>query len=227
VSDVFNSCPTLFLINPLLIYFMKFKAVIFDFGNVIINIDFKRIYQTFAQFTSKNEAYIEKQIVDNQLFRRYESGQFSDEEFREIIRQTLGFPLSDAEVDKAWNAILLDIPADRIELIKKIRQKYPVYLLSNTNNIHIKASNAYLRKAHGISNLDQLFDQLFLSYEMGMWKPDAEIYHHVLKKIKLQPNEALFLDDNLKNIESANALGIQTILVEPPTSITEYCKNLF
>jgi glucose-1-phosphatase len=135
--------------------------------------------------------------------------------------------LSDAEIDKAWNAILLDIPAERIELIKKIRQKYPIYLLSNTNNIHIKASNDYLKKAHGISHLDQLFDQLFLSYEMGMWKPDVEIYNSVLKQIKLQPNEVLFLDDNLKNIETANTLGIQTILVEPPTSITEYCKNIF
>ena len=206
---------------------MKFKAVIFDFGNVIINIDFKRIYQTFAIYTSKSETYIEKQITDNQLFRRYESGQFTDEEFREIIRQILGFPLSDTEIDKAWNAVLLDIPVDRIELIKKIRQKYPVYLLSNTNNIHIKASNDYLQKEHGISNLDQLFDQLFLSYEMGMWKPDADIYYHVLKKIKLQPNETLFLDDNIKNIESASAIGLQTILVKPPTSITEYCKNIF
>ncbi|WP_435355619.1 HAD family hydrolase [Emticicia sp. SJ17W-69] len=206
---------------------MKFKAVIFDFGNVIINIELKRIYQAFAQFTSKSEAYIEKQITDNQLFRRYESGQFTDDEFREIIRQTLGFPLSDIEVDKAWNAILLDIPTERIALIKKIRQNYPVYLLSNTNNIHIKASNDYLRKAHNISHLDQLFDQLFLSYEMGMWKPDAEIYHYVLKKLKLQPHEVLFLDDNQKNIESANAIGIQTILVEPPTSILEYCKNIF
>jgi epoxide hydrolase-like predicted phosphatase len=206
---------------------MKFKAVIFDFGNVIINIEFQRIYQTFAKFTSKPVAYIEKRITEDQIFRRYETGQFSDEEFREVIRQTLGFPLSDHEIDTAWNAILLDIPSDRIELINKIRQKYPVYLLSNTNNIHITASNNYLKKTHGISNLSHLFDKLFLSYEMGMWKPDAEIYHHVLKKIKLQPNETLFLDDNLHNIESAKKLGMHTILVEPPTSITEYCKNIF
>eukprot|EP01041_Mallomonas_annulata_P028795 gene28795-50682_t len=108
---------------------MKFKAVIFDFGNVIINIEFQRIYQTFAKFTSKPIAYIEKRITEDQIFRRYESGQFTDEEFREVIRQTLGFPLSDHEVDTAWNAILLDIPTDRIDLIHKIRQKYPVFLL--------------------------------------------------------------------------------------------------
>lgn len=206
---------------------MKFKAVIFDFGNVIINIEFQRIYQTFAKFTSKPVAYIEKRITEDQIFRRYESGQFTDEEFREVIRQTLGFPLSDHQVDTAWNAILLDIPTDRIELISNIRQKYPVYLLSNTNNIHITASNNYLKKAHGIKNLDILFDKLYLSYEMGMWKPDAEIYHEVLRLNKLQPNEVIFFDDNLHNIESAKAIGMQTILVEAPTSIVEYCKNIF
>ncbi|GAB2650773.1 HAD family phosphatase [Emticicia sediminis] len=206
---------------------MKFKAVIFDFGNVIINIEFQRIYQTFAKFTSKSPAYIEKKITEDQIFRRYESGQFTDEEFREVIRQTLGFPLSDHEVDTAWNAILLDIPTDRIDLIHNIRQKYPVYLLSNTNNIHITASNNYLKKAHGINNLDLLFDKLYLSYEMGLWKPDAEIYREVLRANKLQPNEVIFFDDNHHNIESAKAIGMQTILVEPPTSIVEYCKNIF
>lgn len=206
---------------------MKFKAVIFDFGNVIINIEFQRIYQTFAKFTSKSPAYIEKKITEDQIFRRYESGQFTDEEFREVIRQTLGFPLSDHEVDTAWNAILLDIPTDRIDLINNIRQKYPVYLLSNTNNIHITASNNYLKKTHGIKSLDLLFDKLYLSYEMGLWKPDAEIYREVLRANKLQPNEVIFFDDNLHNIESAKAIGMQTILVEPPTSIVEYCKNIF
>lgn len=206
---------------------MKFKAVIFDFGNVIINIELQRIYNTFAKFTSKTPTYIEKRLEEDQIFRRYESGQFTDEEFREVIRQTLGFPLSDKEIDTSWNAILLDIPTDRIELIKNIRLKFPIYLLSNTNNIHIEASNLYLKKQHSIENLDLLFDKVFLSYQMGMWKPDVEIYHTVLKQIKLQPHEALFLDDNLKNIESAKAIGMQTILVEPPTSITEYCKNLF
>jgi putative hydrolase of the HAD superfamily len=206
---------------------MKFKAVIFDFGNVIINIEFQRIYQTFAKFTSKPIAYIEKRITEDQIFRRYESGQFTDEEFREIIRQTLCFALSDKEVDTAWNAILLDIPIERIDLINNIRKKYPVYLLSNTNNIHISASNNYLNEAHGIKNLDVLFDKLYLSYEMGMWKPDTEIYYEVLRSINLEPNEVIFFDDNLQNIESAKAIGMQTILVEPTTSIVEYCKNIF
>jgi len=206
---------------------MKFKAVIFDFGNVIINIDIPRTFQAFSNLTGKKQAAIEKLITEGQLFRRYESGQFTDIEFREIVRQTVGFPLSDLEVDKAWNALLLDIPKERIELLKEIRKKYPIYLLSNTNNIHIEASNNYLKKTFGFKHLDELFDQLFLSYEIGMWKPDTEIYHYVLDSLNLRPHEVLFLDDNQKNIESAKGLGMQTILVEHPTSINEYCKTIF
>ncbi len=206
---------------------MKFKAVIFDFGNVIINIDIPRTFQAFATLTGKRQAVIEKLVSENQLFRRYETGQFTDIEFREIVRQTVGFPLSDTEVDRAWNSLLLDIPQRRIDLLKEIRRKYPIYLLSNTNNIHIEASNSYLKKAFGYRHLDELFDQLFLSYEIGMWKPDTEIYQYVLDEINLKPHEVLFLDDNPHNIQSASALGMQTILVEPPTCITEYCKTIF
>ena len=206
---------------------MKFKAVIFDFGNVIINIDVPRTFQAFSKLTGKKQTVIEKLVTDNQLFRRYETGHFTDIEFREIVRQTVGFPLSDHEVDTAWNSLLLDIPEDRIQLLKEIRKKCPIYLLSNTNNIHIEASNNYLKKTFGFKHLNELFDQLFLSYEIGMWKPDADIYHHVLKTINLKPQEVVFLDDNAHNIQSASALGMHTILVEPPTSITEYCKTIF
>ncbi len=160
------------------------------------------------------------------MFRRYETGQFSDEEFREIIRQIIGFPLSNAEVDFAWNAILLDIPKKRIELLRQIRKKYPIYLLSNTNNIHIIASNMYLKDKHQIENLDELFNQVFLSYQMGLWKPDTEIYKVVSEKINILPENILFLDDNLKNIESAAKFGWQTILVEPTSDITHYCQSL-
>ncbi|MFN3850564.1 MAG: HAD family hydrolase [Spirosomataceae bacterium] len=204
---------------------MKFKAVVFDFGNVIINIDIPRTFQAFAELTSKPVKSIEKLIADNQLFQRYETGKFTDDEFREVVRQTLGFPLSDREIDDAWNALLLHIPSERIELISEIRKKYPIYLLSNTNNIHIEKSNQYIKKEFN-QTLDGLFDKLYLSYEMGLWKPEKAIYRAVLDDLKLQPNDVLFLDDNKANIESAKEMGIQTILVEPPTSIIEYFAEI-
>ncbi len=201
---------------------MKFKAVVFDFGNVIINIDVPRTFQTFASLTGKKQEAVEKLIADSQLFKRYETGQFEDDEFREIVRQTLGFPLSDKEIDEAWNSLLLDIPKERIELISALRLKYPIYLLSNTNHIHIKASNCYIKRNFNGYILHDWFDKLYLSYEMGLWKPEKSIYYSVLKDLNLAPNEVLFLDDNKANIESAKEIGIQTILVEPTKTINQY-----
>jgi glucose-1-phosphatase len=201
---------------------MKFKAVVFDFGNVIINIDIPRTYQSFATITGKNKELIEKQFTEYQLFRRYETGQFEDDEFREIVRQVLGFPLSDKEINDAWNSILLDIPEERIHLISAIRQKYPIYLLSNTNHIHIQASNCYIKKKFNGEKLSDWFDKLYLSYEMGLWKPEKAIYQTVINDLKMSPNGVLFIDDNIANIESAKGMGIQTILVEPTKSINHY-----
>lgn len=201
---------------------MKFKAIIFDFGNVIIDIDVPRTFQNFSKLTNKKPELVEQLFAENQIFMRYETGKFDDIEFREVVRQTLGFPLSDYEVDLAWNSLLLEIPKRRIELLLKLREKYPVYLLSNTNNIHIKQSEKYIKKTFGFSNLKELFDEAFLSYEIGLWKPDNSFYKHVLRKIGCEPNEVLFLDDNQKNVESSREIGINTIHVEPPKCITEY-----
>lgn len=205
---------------------MKFKAIIFDFGNVIIDIDIPRTFNNFAKLTSKRPEVVERLFVENQVFMRYETGKFDDIEFREVVRQVLGFPLSDAEVDLAWNALLLEIPKRRIELLLKLREKYPVYLLSNTNNIHIKQSEKYIKKTFGFSTLNELFDEAFLSYEIGLWKPDNAFYMHVLTKIGCEPKEVLFLDDNQKNVESSRAIGINTIHVEPPKCITEYFSEI-
>jgi glucose-1-phosphatase len=212
VSGVFRLTP--FLQTPFT-PLMNFKALIFDFGNVIINIDVPLVFKEFAKISGKNATCIEQLFAENQLFRRYETGQFTDDEFREIVRQTIGFPFSDKQVDDTWNALLLDIPQERIDLLKKLRRKYPIYLLSNTSSIHIIQSNKYIKEKFGINGLADIFDKPFLSYEMEMWKPDDEIYLTVLKEIGMKPHEVVFLDDNTFNIEAAKNLGIQTILVNP------------
>jgi epoxide hydrolase-like predicted phosphatase len=205
---------------------MKFKAIIFDFGNVIIDIDIPRTFQNFARFTGKKVDVVERLFAENQVFRRYELGLFNDEEFREVVRQILGFPLSDYEIDTSWNALLLEIPKKRLELLQRLREKYPIFLLSNTNHIHIQESEKYLKKTFGIASLSHIFDEVFLSYEAGFWKPDAAFYHYVLDKIGFSAKDVLFLDDNLKNVESARNIGIPTIWVEPPKCITTYFEEI-
>ncbi len=204
----------------------KYKAVIFDFGNVIIDIDLDKTFEAFARLSFKDKDKIKQIFEENEIFRRYETGMFEDDEFREIVRQSIGFPLNDPEIDEAWNALLLTVPEERITLLRNLRERVPVYLLSNTSAIHINACQQYFRKEHDIKDMSELFDGIFLSYKMGLWKPDPLIYLKVLEELDLTPGEVLFLDDNPHNVEAAIALGIDTIKVEPPAGATAYINYL-
>lgn len=202
------------------------KAIIFDFGNVIINIDVPRTFEAFSRLSGKSPQRIKSLFEQFQLFKRYESGMFNDLEFREIVRQIVGFPFNDAEIDEAWNALLLDIPDERIELIKQLSLRYPIYLLSNTNNIHIEESNKLFQRQFGIKTVKSLFTAAFYSYEIGLWKPDIAIYRYILKEINLNANEVIFLDDNFDNIHAAKSLGIESYLVTKEQDIL-YHLNKF
>jgi putative hydrolase of the HAD superfamily len=142
------------------------------------------------------------------------------------VRELLGFSdLSDEAIDTAWNSLLLDLPPERVALLQKLSESYRIFLLSNTSSIHITQVNKILEASTGIERLDHLFETVFLSYEMGLMKPDAQIYLNVLEQAGLQAEETLFLDDNLDNINGASKLGIDTIHVQKPLTILEYLKD--
>ena len=143
-------------------------------------------------------------------FLQYEKGMIDDNEFRRAIRNIYSFEGEDTLIDTCWNAMLLDIPPARIDLLKSLKSKYRTFLLSNTNAIHVKCFNESLQKAYGMECLDELFEKVYYSHILRMRKPDAEIYQYVLKENKLNAGETLFIDDNIKNIEGARSIGIQT-----------------
>lgn len=203
----------------------KFEAIIFDFGNVIIDIDFELVFKGFAESSGKSVEAVKKRMEDSQVFRRYESGFFENPEFREVIRQTIGFPFNDAEIDRIWNSMLLHIPPNRIELIRYLNTKYPVYLLSNTNPLHIHWCNEYLKEKFAINSVHELFKKVFLSYEIELWKPDELIYKHVLNEINLSAKDVIFFDDNMANIEAARNVGIQSVQITPKFGIMDYFKE--
>jgi epoxide hydrolase-like predicted phosphatase len=202
------------------------KAVIFDFGNVIINIDVEKTILAFSELTFKSPARIRQLFADAEVFKKYETGFYSDDEFRDVIRQILSYPLNDQEIDQAWNALLLDVPKKRLDFLESLKMKYPIYLLSNTNNIHIEQCKQYFRTRFGITNFESIFNETFLSYKMGLWKPDYKIYDAVIDKVSLKPHEILFLDDNQDNIDAASDLGIQCIKINPPECFTEILEHI-
>tara|TARA_B110000967_G_C18698676_1_gene466681 strand:+ start:95 stop:715 length:621 start_codon:yes stop_codon:yes gene_type:complete len=184
------------------------KAIIFDLGAVILNINYQNTIDAFTKLGVQNASTFYSKKVQTELFNQIETGRITAEEFL-ITLQRKTNKATINQVKEAWNAMLLDLPDDRIELIKVLKSKYRIYLLSNTNSIHIDA----FKKQLGIvkwQEFSDLFDKMYLSHEVGMRKPNAEIFEHILAEQKLKAEEVFFIDDSPQHIEGAKKIGIQT-----------------
>jgi putative hydrolase of the HAD superfamily len=155
----------------------------------------------------------------------YEKGFMTDAEFRDFVRQVYAIKGDDASLDKSWNAMLVDIPLAKLNLLHSLKTKFNVFLLSNTNNIHLQYINEQMLPGiTGDSSLDPFFHKTYYSHIMKKRKPDADIFEQVLEENGLLPAETLFLDDNSSNIQGASGLGIQTLHVVTPTLMLDYFK---
>lgn len=185
------------------------KNIILDLGGVIINLDIQQPFDAFKKLFADNYLEIEAAFKEVNLFNKFEVGKVTAEEF--ILFFLNRHPnLTPKQVVAIWNSMLLDIPKERIVLIRKLALKYNVFLLSNTNEIHLTQINNYLFDTYGITSINSLFKKAYFSHEVGFRKPDAEIFKFVLNENKLNPSETLFIDDSIEHIQSANQLGIIT-----------------
>ena len=192
----------------------KIKNIIFDLGGVIINIDYSLLIEAFSKIGLPHfEAYF-SQKEQKKLFDLYEKGMISSQDFREELKKQCKPGTSDADIDAAWNAMLLDLPKKRLDLLLNIKNTYRTFLLSNTNEIHMVFINNYLQKMFQIKNLEKHFEKVYLSYEVKMRKPDAEIFELILNQNNLLKEETLFIDDSLQHVDSARSFGLSTILLD-------------
>jgi HAD superfamily hydrolase (TIGR01509 family) len=199
----------------------KVKFLIFDLGGVIINLNTHHTIEAFAQLTGKSTDFIINYSKTHEGFHQYEKGLISDADFREMIRDIAPILLTDEAIDKAWNAMILDLPTERITLLQRLKERYFIFLLSNTNNIHMVSVNK-VRAESGIIPFDELFIKDYYSHQMGKRKPDADIFEQVLAENEMKAEEALFLDDNYDNIKGAANLGINTLHVTSPNLLFDY-----
>lgn len=188
----------------------KYKNIIFDLGGVLLNIDYSLVTKAFSALGLSNFDELYSKAHQTKLFDLYEKGQISSEAFRNHVKTCFSTPIDDNTIDKAWNAMLLDLPPERLHLLQQLKTGHRTFLLSNTNDIHIQYINKYLQETFGIAELSGYFEKVYLSYEVGMRKPDAEIFELVLSENNLDPNETLFIDDSIQHIEGAKKLGIHT-----------------
>lgn len=191
---------------------MNFKAIIFDLGGVILDIDYEATINAFKELGKENFEELYTQANQTKLFDRFETGMISPDEFRDEIRNYLGYDLEDGMIDDAWNALLGDLPEERIELLRKLKKDYPIYLFSNTNDIHYHEFRKIIRNTFGKTDiLEDIFKKTYYSHLVGKRKPNADAFQLVLNEQGLKANETLFIDDSIQHIEGAKELGLQTI----------------
>jgi len=193
--------------------FRNISTIIFDFGGVIVNLDLPQCIQNFKNLGLDDVEKYLSNYGQSGFFLKWESGELGIEEFRNEIRKLTSNVLTDKQIDDAWCTFLTDIPAEKIELLKQLRKKYKLLALSNTNPLHIHVSAAGEFAKYG-GTMNDFFDKCYLSYEMGLVKPNANIFEALLQDAGVKAGECLFIDDGPKNIETASRLGFQTCLVK-------------
>ena len=201
------------------------RHIIFDLGGVLLNLDYLATERTFESFGVTDFKQRYSQLTQDAFFDDWETGRMTSEDFVGGMRTSAGNPdLTDAQIMEAWNAMLLDFPLRRLQLLQQLRNQYDLFLLSNTNEIHEATFNEILRKAHGIPSIAHFFDKVYYSHRVGMRKPGKEIFLRILEENSLKPEHTLFIDDSPQHIETAKILGIQTIYLEKGMTIED---NIF
>ncbi len=197
---------------------MPIKTIIFDFGGVFLNLNFALTEKAFEELGVTNFGTMFTQHHSNDLFIQLETGRISPPAFYEAFREETHTNLTNEQIRDAWNALLLDLPQERILWLNRVREHYQVYLFSNTNQVHYDKFMADFRNHNNGKDFNSYFQKAYYSHEMGLRKPDAASFQAIIDAEQLDPALTLFIDDTAKNLEGARQVGLQTYhLVAPQT----------
>lgn len=200
---------------------MKIKNIIFDYGGVILNIDANLIGVSFKKQGVRDVPKAHLKILEKDLYNRIERGEISAQDFYDGIKTLVDVPLKDEQIREAWNAMVLDMPKERIRLLESIRDQYRLFMLSNTNVIHYEKYRSELEKNFGYKHFEDLFEKVYFSYQIGFRKPDVRIFEHVIKDAGVSPRETLFIDDAFENIEAAEKAGLVGLHLRDGIELTD------
>ena len=190
---------------------MAIKNIIFDLGGVILNINYQLTIQAFHQLGATHFVQDFTKNPEHAFFIDFEIGKITAAQFRNSLRECLKLTVSDQVLDNAWNALLLDLPGERLTILRTLKQQYRIFLYSNTNEIHINEVFNICQRQHQLKSLNELFEQAYYSHILGARKPNPEGYLAILKENNLKPDETVFVDDLYLNIQGAQQVGLQTI----------------
>jgi len=197
------------------------RHIIFDLGGVLLNIDYQLTEEAFVALGITNFSDIYSQLKQTYFFDELETGKISTSEFYNKLRESGSIDTPDHLLEQAWNAMLLDMPLRRLQVLQQLRIYHDLVLLSNTNEIHEAAFNKIIAGTHGYS-LGAFFDRVYYSHRIGMRKPDVEVFEMILNENGFVAEHTLFIDDSPQHIEGAKKAGIQTIWLEKGMTIEEH-----
>ncbi len=190
------------------------EAVIFDFGGVILDVDYEATTRAMRALLGEAAHLTYTQTDQSVLFDQLEIGQISPETFYRRLSASASQPVTREAIDLAWNAILGETRPERLDFIRRVARHRRVFLLSNTNALHKKAFDPRLSRWLGEESFDSLFEKAYYSHLMGLRKPAPEIYQYIVRRHGLTAERTLFIDDSVQNIRGAEAAGLRAYLLK-------------
>jgi len=195
-------------------------VLLFDLGRVVLDIDFGKVTTIWAGHAGCAPADLAGRFARDDIYQRHERGEISDAEFFESLRASLGIGISDAQFLEGWNAIFAGEMPGIAALLARAEQRLPLYAFSNTNSAHVEHfSQAY-------APLLGHFREMYLSSAIGLRKPDAAAYDHVVKAIGVPAQRIVFFDDLAENIEGARRRGLTAVHVTSPDDVAKALADL-
>jgi len=189
------------------------KNLIFDLGNVIIDLDFHATESRLHLLTGIS--FINASSEDQVVFDDFECGRIPEEIFLNYLIRKSNGKAQAIDLIQTWNAMLGNLPKERLMMMKSLMKDYRVYILSNTNETHIRWVDNYLASNYGIKNLSEVCHHAFYSQDLKCRKPEVEIYEKVMGIANIEAHESIFFDDNQENIRAAKRAGLHGVLVDP------------
>jgi FMN phosphatase YigB (HAD superfamily) len=185
-----------------------YDTLLLDLGGVLIDVDYHASARAFQALGFSDFDSLYSKAKQDHLFDGLETGDLSPAEFRDRIRQLFRPDITDPQIDTCWNSMLGSVPQERIHLVERLKERYQVLLLSNTNAIHVPAFEAIIARENGVAHFKDLFHGAYYSCEIGLRKPDAASFLHVLEKHEADPARTLFIDDSIQHVHGARAAGL-------------------
>lgn len=207
-------------INLIDLDFNKPDCIVFDLGGVIVDLDSMKTFNELVSYARK-ELKLEE-IAEHPLLHDFERGQIEASDFVRDLSQVIDAAVEHDQLIKSWNAMIIDVPPARLELVRKLGEQIPVYAFSNTNSLHIEFLDDMLRDRYGYDSVASYFDRAFYSYQMGHRKPDPESFDWIVKEMGAAEKNVLFLDDNLINIQAAERAGFKGWHITSPHQWIDY-----